>query len=177
MFEGWKNSSGHYENMVRDSFKSIGIACFTTDAGTYWVQLFGYGSGSGYSNSASNRQTLTVKLQQGDNDAKSSGDTGNGKVYNPPTMEEAKAGGSLTMKVTWTPTEGITTYQFSYCASGSDDWTTVKMSNIKSGKQSTTLYDMPGKGKYSVRIRGVYEENGTTKYTQWSKTKTVKVKK
>lgn len=41
-FNGWKNSQGHNENMLRDSFKKYGVAGFTTtDGATYWVQVFG----------------------------------------------------------------------------------------------------------------------------------------
>lgn len=37
----WKNSSGHYANMINSNFQSIGIGCFTQGSTLYWVQCFG----------------------------------------------------------------------------------------------------------------------------------------
>lgn len=36
----WKNSQGHYENMIKPDFSKIGIGVFKLDGGYYWVQLF-----------------------------------------------------------------------------------------------------------------------------------------
>lgn len=38
--EGWRNSPGHYENMINGNFTKIGIGKFTFNGKTYWVQLF-----------------------------------------------------------------------------------------------------------------------------------------
>ncbi len=41
--EGWKNSPGHYANMINASFSKIGIGMAQlsgTTYGTYWAQLF-----------------------------------------------------------------------------------------------------------------------------------------
>jgi uncharacterized protein YkwD len=43
---GWRNSSGHYANIVNPSFEHVGFGSATTASGpygTYWVQNFGYG--------------------------------------------------------------------------------------------------------------------------------------
>lgn len=37
---GWKNSKGHYENMINSSFKKIGIGVINLNNTYYWVQLF-----------------------------------------------------------------------------------------------------------------------------------------
>ena len=37
---GWKNSSGHYANMIKGVYTKIGIGKFKLDGTTYWVQLF-----------------------------------------------------------------------------------------------------------------------------------------
>jgi uncharacterized protein YkwD len=37
--EGWRNSQGHYENMINPIFTKIGIGKFTFNGKTYWVQL------------------------------------------------------------------------------------------------------------------------------------------
>ena len=41
-FNQWKNSLGHYTNMINENFTSIGIGCFSQGSMTYWVQVFGY---------------------------------------------------------------------------------------------------------------------------------------
>ena len=38
--EGWKNSPGHYSNMINSSFKKVGIGHVYVDKTHYWVQLF-----------------------------------------------------------------------------------------------------------------------------------------
>ena len=38
----WLNSPGHRANIMNSDYKSIGISCFETAGGYYWVQLFGY---------------------------------------------------------------------------------------------------------------------------------------
>ena len=37
---GWKNSSGHYANMINSNFKSIGVGSFEVNGSLYWVQCF-----------------------------------------------------------------------------------------------------------------------------------------
>ena len=41
IMDGWMNSTGHRENILRDEFSSIGIGCFQYNGVAYWVQLFG----------------------------------------------------------------------------------------------------------------------------------------
>ncbi|MEG0288135.1 MAG: CAP domain-containing protein [Carnobacterium sp.] len=41
MFDGWKNSPGHYENMVRENFEEIGIGVYYDGETLYAAQLFG----------------------------------------------------------------------------------------------------------------------------------------
>ena len=36
----WKNSSGHYSNMINSEYNKIGIGKYTYNGYTYWVQLF-----------------------------------------------------------------------------------------------------------------------------------------
>lgn len=40
VFQGWKESAGHYANMMGSSYQSIGIGCFQMGSLRYWVQLF-----------------------------------------------------------------------------------------------------------------------------------------
>lgn len=36
----WKDSQGHYENMVRPQFNKLGVGIYTYNGITYWVQIF-----------------------------------------------------------------------------------------------------------------------------------------
>lgn len=36
----WKNSPGHYSNMIASGHKTIGVGTYTLNGTTYWVQLF-----------------------------------------------------------------------------------------------------------------------------------------
>lgn len=38
--ELWKNSPGHFQNMVDEKFKEVGIVSFRAGENVYWVQLF-----------------------------------------------------------------------------------------------------------------------------------------
>ncbi|TNU89778.1 hypothetical protein FIC87_10595 [Eggerthella lenta] len=64
-FDMWKNSSGHYENMVSSFYNSVGVACFRTTSGaSYWVQVFSGASGSGMTGAANDSSiTATVHVQ------------------------------------------------------------------------------------------------------------------
>ena len=37
---GWMNSSGHRANILKGSFKEIGIGAYYQNGTYYWVQLF-----------------------------------------------------------------------------------------------------------------------------------------
>ena len=41
-FEQWKDSPGHYANMMEEGFKSIGIGVFYGEGFVFWVQLFSW---------------------------------------------------------------------------------------------------------------------------------------
>ncbi len=38
--EAWYNSSGHRENMLRDKFNSMAVACWRQNGNFYWINLF-----------------------------------------------------------------------------------------------------------------------------------------
>lgn len=38
--EAWKNSKGHYLNMIKDKYTKMGVGIYTKDGVTYWVQIF-----------------------------------------------------------------------------------------------------------------------------------------
>lgn len=41
VYTAWKNSRGHYQNMIRKNVKSVGICCLEYQGRTYWVNVFG----------------------------------------------------------------------------------------------------------------------------------------
>ncbi|PLS28815.1 cell wall-binding repeat-containing protein [Bifidobacterium parmae] len=57
-FNQWRNSPGHYQNMIEGSFKSVGMAAVYVPwgYGMYWVQCFSSDSGNGMNGSADNQQ-------------------------------------------------------------------------------------------------------------------------
>ena len=38
--EAWKNSKGHYANMIKDKYNKMGVGFYTKNGITYWVQIF-----------------------------------------------------------------------------------------------------------------------------------------
>ena len=62
VYEGWKNSPPHYKNMIRSSFKSVGICCFYRDGATWWVNVFGNGKGSSVKKKGQKSKAFTVKI-------------------------------------------------------------------------------------------------------------------
>lgn len=73
--EQWRNSKGHYENMIRPEFTKIGIGVVHVPGsqyGYYWVQIFGYDNTETnyvFDNSAEGKQTrlydVTAKTTTG----------------------------------------------------------------------------------------------------------------
>lgn len=37
---GWKESAGHYANMINSRYKKLGVGKYTYNGTTYWVQIF-----------------------------------------------------------------------------------------------------------------------------------------
>lgn len=44
IMQGWMDSQGHRENILRESFDSIGVGVFYQDGAIYWVQMFSGGA-------------------------------------------------------------------------------------------------------------------------------------
>lgn len=57
----WKNSSGHYENIINRNYQSVGIGCFNYNGTLYWTQCFGYDTAS-VSKKPSDK-TAVIKIQ------------------------------------------------------------------------------------------------------------------
>ncbi|MBR6100885.1 MAG: CAP domain-containing protein [Ruminococcus sp.] len=61
-FDQWKNSSGHYSNMINKDFKSTGIGVFSYGGYVYWVQIFGWDSAS-QTETQSSRTAVTANVE------------------------------------------------------------------------------------------------------------------
>ncbi len=53
VMNSWMDSPDHRENILRQSFKSVGIGCFKVGGVYYWVQCFGFGGATEVSNPGS----------------------------------------------------------------------------------------------------------------------------
>lgn len=65
-FNAWKNSVGHYSNMVGINYKSIGIGCFQLGTSQwYWVQIFSVSSSAGFTKKSDADVTSSVRVLEG----------------------------------------------------------------------------------------------------------------
>ena len=63
VFNSWKNSSGHYANMVNSGFSSIGIGCFYHPSGGYsWVQIFTGNNSTNYKKTSIDSKTYNFSV-------------------------------------------------------------------------------------------------------------------
>lgn len=59
----WVKSSKHYENMVRDEYKSVGIGVFYASGKYYWVQCFGKTDKDEVQKEGTETKTYNVKVK------------------------------------------------------------------------------------------------------------------
>lgn len=60
----WKNSSGHYANMIDTDYQSIGIGCFNYDGTLYWVQCFGTAGAAAVTKPADMSAVMAINLHK-----------------------------------------------------------------------------------------------------------------
>jgi uncharacterized protein YkwD len=65
--DSWMNSKAHRENILRDSFGSIGVGCFVDGGMYYWTQVFSGASGKAYKTKGTYEITAKVSLTAGVN--------------------------------------------------------------------------------------------------------------
>ena len=61
-FTWWKNSPGHYRNMIRSSFSTAGIACFERNGQRYWTNLFGTSKTGKVKKSGAKSKSFKVRI-------------------------------------------------------------------------------------------------------------------
>ena len=66
IFNGWKNSPGHYSNMVSKYYQRTGLGCFEYNGGFYWVQVFGPSGTASYTQPADRRVTIQIRTSASD---------------------------------------------------------------------------------------------------------------
>lgn len=62
VMNSWMNSSGHKENILNASYKTIGVGCFVWNGFTYWVQCFGTQGTEGYAGSGVHDQQFYIPI-------------------------------------------------------------------------------------------------------------------
>ncbi|MDO4343473.1 MAG: CAP domain-containing protein [Eubacteriales bacterium] len=60
----WKNSRGHYKNMMDETCESIGVGCFYQNNVVCWVQLFGTSSAKSTSKPSNATKTVRVNVSR-----------------------------------------------------------------------------------------------------------------
>lgn len=58
----WKNSAGHYRNMVNSYYQSIGIGCFYYRGTYFWTQCFGWEDAEAVSRPANQARTMAMQI-------------------------------------------------------------------------------------------------------------------
>ena len=61
----WKNSSGHYRNMIKGNYRSIGIGCFYYEGTYYWTQCFGREEAETVTRPANQTRAVPIQLYAG----------------------------------------------------------------------------------------------------------------
>lgn len=198
VMNSWMNSQGHRENILKASFKKIGVGCFVAENGTlYWAQEFSGGSSSGYSASGSKPVTVNVSLAAGKETTVTYGDTQ--PTTTAPTTKPTTATNptvaptSPTVKPTETPvcTAPKTPEIKSISAKSKKaeiKWSSVsgktgyqvqycsnqKFTCLRTTVNTTSTSLKTGKLNYKkvyVRVRAYKRANGKTCYSSWSKVK------
>ncbi len=171
VMNGWYTSPGHKENMMEESYQSIGIGCFSKDGILYWVQCFGIEEADKVSKPSNVKQTYQV--------SKTGGVETKIVKTNPLSTKvssfKATAGKKkLTLK--WKKKSGISGYEIQI----STGKTFQKKDTYTIGKGTTkkviTKYKgkkLKAKKKYYVRIRAYKQTtatDGTVKktYSKWN---------
>lgn len=62
VMDDWRNSPGHYANMVDADYTSIGVGCFCIDGHYYWAQSFTNGGATSHIRSDNVQSTISVPV-------------------------------------------------------------------------------------------------------------------
>ena len=136
-------------------------------AGVYTIESWAeYYSLGGWHESPSLNNHTTMKLYL---------TTKTGKLVDPVKIKKPKSKAKKTAKISWTMNEYADGYQIQY--STNKNFKKAKSKKVKYFTSTTkTIKKLKSKKKYFVHVRAYKKIEGKVRYSDWSKTKVVKVK-
>lgn len=185
VMECWMDSPGHKSNILKSSYKSIGIGCFNKGGRRYWVQCFGFVTATKAEQPANCERTYNVSLTSGLETTIESAD----KEEEVSNIESVKVknfkvtGGKKKLTLKWKKQTGIDGYQIQVSTKKSFKGKQTYTVGKNKTKKVITKYKgkkLKAKKKYYVRIRAyktITSEDGTVtkQYSKWN-TKNKKTK-
>lgn len=170
VMHAWINSDGHRENILNDSYHSIGIGVFYKGGVRYWVQCFGFEESIEATRITDVKRTYKVSLVSGQETKIVEADSLSTKV----ASFKATAGKKkLTLR--WKKKTGIDGYQLQI--STSKNFKSKQTYTIGKSKTRKTITKYNGKQlksdkKYYLRIRAYKKAmnadgTATKKYSKW----------
>ncbi len=171
VMSGWMNSEGHKENILNESYSTIGIGCFVIDGAYYWVQCFGTGSDKSSCAKPSNRsvtESIAIATETFDEASTTSGiiwgvldsytyalsvkleqssigvkETTQATVYlkNPGNNVSTKIGGTFTWKSSKTSVATVSSGKVKGVAKGSSAISATTQKKAYTGQATVTVTD------------------------------------
>lgn len=118
---------------------------------------------------------VTVNNDAANNTSTQEEDTETVKAPKTPTIKKIVTNGNKKAEVTWKKVSGVTQYELQY-STNKKFKKDVVTKTYGSSKKSAKISKLKSKKKYFVRMRCYVKSNGVKVYSEWSKTKSVKVK-
>lgn len=183
VMDGWMNSQGHKENILRETFKSIGIGCFEYEGTCYWVQVFGTGVAVNAKNYENTTVTESIKVtsdllgedvtKEDPTDEEKTTQSETQKIKVPKTkIKKITRINKKSVKLSLKKVSGAK-YQIRYSTNAK-----FKKAKNKISKNVTVTVKKLKKGKkYYFKVRAYkLNSNGKKVYSGWSKVKSIKMK-
>ena len=149
---------GYLEATFPSNNEPAGV--YTIDSWAEYYSLGGWHESPSLTNHTTMKLYLTTKT---------------GKLVDPVKIKKPKSKAKKTAKISWTMNEYADGYQIQY--STSKKFKKVKNKKIKYSLRTTkTIKKLKSKKKYFVHVRAYKKIEGKVRYSDWSKTKVVKVK-
>jgi len=172
VFDGWKGSPPHYENIKGSEWLSTGIGCLEAPDGTlYWVQLFSSQTPDRVTrDDCQTRQKKTFAVKATAKNAK--------EVFpSLPIKVNVKKAARLSAgkcKISWAKDKNADGYVLEYARN--KEFTGKKTVKISSGQTLSKTLSKLKKGKtYYVRVRSYTARNGVVLWGAYGKRKSVTV--
>ena len=150
-FNNWKNSPGHYANMVRSAFQRTGLGCFEYNGGFYWVQVFGYSSNASFGSlPADRREAVRIRTSPSD------------PIYlNTPALTKIQVVTGDNLQFFWNTVRKADGYYIYRKADREKGWTKIGTVKSPTGHSYTDRFTKLGMG-YRYTVRAYCNYNGKT---------------